>query len=127
MNTRCKICGGSGIKYDRNIEAGSSGELKICECVEKQCSCNGLEPYQVFDDKGNQGWCSCRSVRMKLARVKKAFRESQIPRKYQWKFVEDFVVVNDAAGRLISIASMIRGRFGGIAQGILFMGKRRKR
>lgn len=117
MIKKCKKCGGSGIIYDRNIEAGSVGELKLCECVEKQCSCNGLEPYQIFDDKGNQDWCPCRTVRMKLARVKKAFKESQIPRKYMWKFVEDFEIVNDVAQRLISIPNLIRENSAGKGSG----------
>ncbi|MFC1693043.1 ATP-binding protein [Candidatus Latescibacterota bacterium] len=87
---RCKICGGTGIIYDRDIKAGSYGELKICPCIEKQCTCNAIPPYQVFDKNGDHSWCACRWARIKLETTKKAFRESRIPQKYKWKFIEDF-------------------------------------
>ncbi|MCE5251751.1 ATP-binding protein [bacterium] len=104
---RCRICGSSGIIYDRDIKAGTHGELRICDCIEKLCSCGGAEPYQVFDNKGNFSWCPCRSARLKLATVRKAFKEAQVPNKYKWKFIEDFEIVNDVAQKLIGMVTTV--------------------
>lgn len=104
----CKICGGSGILYDRNPSSETFGDLILCPCVMKACSCGGNPPYQTFDAGGNHSWCTCRSARMKLAATKKAFRDSQIPKKYLWKFIEDFERVNPAAERLLGMISAIR-------------------
>ncbi len=91
---RCKICGGTGIIYDRNIQAGSQGEFRVCDCIVKQCKCGAVPPYQVFDEKGVHSWCDCRSAMIRLEAAKKAFRESQIPRKFRLKFLDDFKSVS---------------------------------
>ena len=110
MMRPCKQCGNSGVIYDRTVEAGTYGELKVCSHVEKACKCGGIPPYQIFTDDGQQTWCSCRSPRIRLIATKKAFRESQIPKKYMWKFYEDFEVVSDKANMLVGFATTIRER-----------------
>ena len=105
---RCKICGGTGIIYDRNIEAGSHGELKVCECIEKKCKCGAVPPYQVFNKEMKHSWCACRTARLRLEATKKVFKNSCIPRKYMWKFHEDFEIVNEIAEKLINTATSIR-------------------
>ena len=87
---RCKKCGGTGVVFDRDIKNAGPGELMLCDCTVTKCSCGGIPPYQVFDSEGNHSWCDCRSARLRLDATKKAFRESQIPRKYMWKFIDDF-------------------------------------
>ncbi|MDP2983438.1 MAG: ATP-binding protein [Candidatus Latescibacter sp.] len=104
----CKVCGSSGIRYDRDIKAGSHGDLVICDCILKKCACGGVPPYQMFQKEGGHSWCACRSARVKLVSAKKAFKESQIPKKYQWKFFEDFKIVAPAANTLVGITSTIR-------------------
>jgi DNA replication protein DnaC len=104
----CKVCGGSGIRYDRDIKIGSRGDLVICDCILKKCTCGGVPPYQMFQKDTGHSWCPCRSARIKLASTKKAFKESQIPKKYQLKFFEDFKIVEPAANTLVGIPSTIR-------------------
>lgn len=87
---RCRICGGSGIVFDRDAQVAGPGELKLCSCIEKQCGCGGTPPYQVFDKNGVHSWCACRAPRLKLEATKKHFKESDIPKKYLWKFCDDF-------------------------------------
>ena len=41
---------------------------------------------------------------------KKAFAESQIPKKYLWKFIEDFEIVSDKAKIITGQASTVRGK-----------------
>jgi len=105
---KCRICGNSDIIYDRTIEVGRTGELKLCGHIEKLCTCGGIPPFQIFDENGKPGWCICRSARLKLTAVKKAFREAELPKKYLWKFIEDFETVSDKARRLIGLVSSIR-------------------
>lgn len=102
------VCGSSGIRYDRDIKAGSHGDLVICDCILKKCACGGVPPYQMFQKEGGHSWCVCRSARVKLVSAKKAFKESQIPKKYQWKFYEDFKNINSVATILLGIGSTIR-------------------
>ena len=104
---KCKVCGGAGIVY-REAAAGSIGDLVLCSCIEKQCTCGGVLPFQVFDLAGNHSWCSCKSVRTRLVYVKKAFKESQIPKKYIWKFYENFNITDPAANTFVGLASTIR-------------------
>ncbi|MFC1490134.1 ATP-binding protein [Candidatus Latescibacterota bacterium] len=105
---KCKTCGSNNIFYDRKNMIGSHGELKVCEHIEKICTCGKIPPYQIFDDKGVQSWCECRGPRLKLVETKRAFKESQIPLKYQWMFSEDFEIVNEKASMLISIVNTIK-------------------
>ena len=104
---KCKLCGGTGIIYDRKIEIGSLGELRICDHIKKKCTCGGFSPYQTFNVKGEYSWCPCRNARIKLASTKKAFKESQIPKKYLWKFIDDFKIVSDKAEKIIGFVSTI--------------------
>ena len=104
----CRICGGKGIIYDRAIEAGSHGDIAVCSCITKKCTCGGVPPYQVFDEKGGHAWCSCKSPRTRLAIAKKSFHESQIPKKYLWKFYEDFEKTDAVANIFVGLASTIR-------------------
>lgn len=106
---KCKVCGNTGIIYDRDIKAGSHGELRVCGHIEKKCECGSVPPYQIFNKNGEHSWCSCRSFRIKLASTKKAFKESQIPKKYFWKFIDDFdEKVSDKAKKLTGIVGTIR-------------------
>lgn len=107
---RCKACGSSGITFNRTIETGSLGELALCGCVEKRCTCGGVEPFQIFDEQGNHSWCPCRTARLKLIAIKKAFKESQIPTKYKWKFREDFKIESPVANKIIGFVDTIRDK-----------------
>ena len=109
--SRCRVCGSTGIFYDRNnITIGSTGEIKLCGCIEKQCSCGGTVPFQVFDSDGIHSWCPCRGPRLKLAAAKKAFRDSQIPKKYKWKFCEDFKTELPHAKNIIGMLASVRDK-----------------
>lgn len=103
---RCKICGGTGVIYDRNFKVGSHGELRVCDCIERQCNCGARPPYQVFTENGEHSWCHCRKARLRLEKTKKAFRESQVPKKYLWKFLEDFEIVSPEVDKIITFSTI---------------------
>ncbi len=81
-----------GIIYDRNIVQGSHGELKLCSHVLEHCICGGISPYQYFDDSNEHQWCLCRPYRQKLKTVNRHFSKSDIPKKFKYKFLEDFEI-----------------------------------
>lgn len=103
----CPKCKGTGVIYDRTVQAGSHGELRLCDCIEKKCACGSVPPYQVFDSEGNHAWCECRAPRIRLENTRKAFRDAEIPRKYLWKFREDFKIVKPEANRIIGSVGTI--------------------
>jgi DNA replication protein DnaC len=68
-----------------------------------------MPPYQIFSPKGEHSWCPCRGARTRLNATKKAFRESQIPKRYLWKFIEDFTTEDiPKAGQILGMISAIR-------------------
>ncbi len=110
---RCRHCGGTGIVFDRS---NPPGEIRLCDCITKQCACGGRAPYEVFDDKGNNSWCACAIPRRRMDAVRAAFRDADIPRKYLWKFSEDFSTEHlkgdraslSTANKIVGIAGTIR-------------------
>jgi DNA replication protein DnaC len=86
----CRRCDGLGYFYDRQVKAGQVGESKVCACVEEMCRCGGKMPYQYFDAQLEAHWCPCRPYRQKLRQVQRLFANSDVPKKYQWRFLDDF-------------------------------------
>lgn len=86
----CRRCDGLGYRYSREVRAGQFGETKVCICVEAICQCKGQMPYQYFDAKMEPHWCPCRPYRKKLRQVQRLFAQSDVPKKYLWKFLDDF-------------------------------------
>ncbi len=84
---RCRNCGGIGVIFDRSTP---HGELRLCDCIQKACGCGGHPPYETFDTGGTQSWCPCAVPRKNLELTRLAFRDAGIPRKYMWKFKDDF-------------------------------------
>ncbi|MBI2952547.1 ATP-binding protein [bacterium] len=91
----CQRCGGLGYYYDSEVKAGRVGETKVCVCVEAACRCGGRMPYQYFDAQMEGHWCPCRPYRQRLRRVQRLFAQSDVPIKYEWKFLEDFIELKD--------------------------------
>ena len=104
--TQCRHCGGSGVVFDRSIPPG---ELRLCDCIQKACGCGGRPPYEMFGTDGAPTWCACAVPRKKLELARLAFKNAGIPRKYMWKFSEDFDTshLKDDRGRLIAANNII--------------------
>jgi DNA replication protein DnaC len=85
--TQCRHCGGSGVLFDRSTPPG---ELRLCDCIQKACDCGGHPPFEKFDSDGAPSWCPCAVPRKNLELTRLAFRDAGIPRKFMWKFSEDF-------------------------------------
>ena len=90
---QCGRCGGAGIYYDSQIEAGRYGSLILCSCLDEVCRCGGRTPYQYWDENFRSQWCPCRPVRKKVGEISRLFKQAEIPERFRWKFQEDFKTV----------------------------------
>ncbi len=83
----CDICNNSGYIYE-NLPDGSRG-IRLCDCVLSNCKCNKEYPYLYLDgDKLKK--CYCAPFRLKFEKVKYAFSNSGLPKKFYLKFLDDF-------------------------------------
>lgn len=124
----CGRCGGVGIFYDPHVEAGRYGQLRLCACIEEQCRCRKVPPYQYWDENSRRHWCSCQPFRRRLAETNRLFKQAEIPEKYKWKFQDDFHRVAEdgtliplADKVLVELASLVESR-GQPRRGYLFHG-----
>jgi DNA replication protein DnaC len=85
---QCSKCGGVGLFFDPQIEAGRYGQLRLCACIE--CRCGGRAPYQYWDEDSRSQWCPCRFYRRKMSETNRLFRQADMPERYKWKFIDDF-------------------------------------
>lgn len=91
QSTDCAQCAGVGIYYDRSVQAGRYGQLRLCSCIADQCACSGVPPFQHWDGHGQRHWCFCRSYRRRLAETNRLYKEADIPERYRWKYISDFL------------------------------------
>ena len=84
-----------GYYYDRKIEAGQHGEIRLSPAVQAACRCGGVPPFQVMGASGDPEWCVCRAHRVRISQIDTLIRNAQIPVPFRYKFLEDF---EDTAG-----------------------------
>ncbi|MSS70819.1 MAG: AAA family ATPase [Candidatus Latescibacteria bacterium] len=126
----CRKCDGLGYFYDGKVKAGQFGETKICICVEAFCRCGGRTPYQYFDAQMEAHWCPCRPYRQKLRQVQRLFAHSDVPKRYQWKFLDDFKEADPKGVKIrgaMDLKSVVRRRvetcqLGKAPRGVLLWG-----
>lgn len=113
----CERCGGVGIYYDRNVEVGRYGQLRLCECVQQHCRCGGVKPYQYWDENSRRQWCPCRPFRRRLSETNRLFRQVEIPERFRWTFLDDFhrtaedgTSVPIADKMMVEVASLIEAK-----------------
>ena len=87
----CNICSGEGFVY---IPSGGRTRwdfLEPCRCIEEKCLCDKQPPYYYSEENSNTlKACSCSTIRKKLTRIRKLFSESNIPKKYQYRRLNEF-------------------------------------
>ncbi len=86
----CARCEGVGLYYDRTVEVGRFGQLRLCACVESLCRCTGRTPYQYWDEDSRRRPCPCGPYRRRLADTNALFHQAEVPERYRWKFQDDF-------------------------------------
>ena len=79
-----------GYYYDRKIEAGQHGEIRLSPAVQAACRCGGLMPFQTMGPDGDPVWCACRPFRQRISSIDRLIGSAQIPVPFRYKFLEDF-------------------------------------
>ncbi len=85
----CSRCHGLGYYYDCSGSSPNEQGIRLCECVTDQCRCGGEFPYTFYRDM-IPALCPCAPYRKKFNRVLLTFQNAGIPKKYQFKFLQDF-------------------------------------
>ncbi|HPP86964.1 MAG TPA: ATP-binding protein [bacterium] len=92
---KCKYCDGRG--YVKN---NAAQKVDLCDCIKRQCKCSGEDNYMYYDkDINAYRQCICRNYAFRINKINKIYKEADIPRNYQWKFIEDIEMIdNDKKG-----------------------------
>ncbi|MBN1501660.1 MAG: ATP-binding protein [Spirochaetes bacterium] len=118
----CAYCNHEGLI--KNSEAYVLGEepLSVCpKCVKPSCRCGGEEPY-FYTEEGKIKQCSCRDVRLRIAKINSIYKNSGIDKKFQWRFLNEFNVRNKNDERAKKAAYSIITRFPNIDRGLYLWG-----
>ena len=105
---KCRRCEDRGFYYDRSQPAQESRTLSLCDCVQRTCKCDGDAPYQYFDEAGQPHWCPCRKYRLDMRKTERLLAQTNIPKKFQWRFLPDFRE-RGPDNRLIKDAKRLKG------------------
>ncbi len=121
-NINCDYCEQTGIIHDPHFMVNGESPLSPCpKCVIPKCVCGGESPYYFIKDRQMME-CHCRESRMRIDRVKKIYKTSNIEKKYQWKFFNDFEIRNDFAKKAKNAAYDIVSNFPDVSKGLFLWG-----
>lgn len=90
----CTICSGRGVIVRPSGGRRGISSLELCECVLSMCnSCEGVgEPPFIYLDEeaGLIRNCPCLRYRRRYDRIVELYRDSGIPEKFRYRFLNDF-------------------------------------
>lgn len=91
MNKRSKKC---NLCSDRGyIKKKQQKTVVLCDCIKKICQCKGTNSYFLANpETGEFSRCGCYDYRYNVSKLRKLFKESLLPSKYYFKFIEDFLI-----------------------------------
>lgn len=93
---KCSLCSDRG--YVKNKQTKS---IVLCNCIKKECQCKGTNSFFITDtDTDEMKRCICYKYRQKVSKLKKLYKNSLLPSKYYFKFIEDFQI-KDKNGNFI--------------------------
>lgn len=122
MTTFCSYCEFTGIIKNPDAYITGSDPLSPCpNCVLKDCSCGGQSPY-LYIRGGQVSECSCKPVRMRIEKINRIIVDSDIDKKYRWRFLSEFNVASPAENRAKSAAYKIISDFKKTEKGLFLWG-----
>jgi len=107
ISRKCPKCNGEGFLFTPSGGGRSIDFFELCQCIEEACICDKKPPYMYLnDDLRILSNCSCRETRLKIEHIKRIMLNSNIPYKYQYKRIQDFVIDlgDENASRNMAIA-----------------------
>lgn len=121
-NNYCFSCDFTGIIHDPYFEQLGTEPLAPCpKCVKTQCKCGGIPPY-YYSSNGKILQCTCRETGLKIQKIKNIYSKSGIDRKYRWKFINNYEVINKVTEHAKSATYDIIRNFPNVKKGIFFWG-----
>src|SRR5690606_2910465 len=91
----CEVCGSVGSYFDPLGAGPREGAFVLCDCMKKQCRCEGRAPYKYYDPDSNAiVACPAREAEMAIERNAAVQRACGIPWLYRWRFIS-FVDTSD--------------------------------
>lgn len=122
QSKRCIYCGEyNGIVYNEKHILGEEPIVPCPQCIMPFCKCGGAEPYYYMENGGIQS-CYCRDVRIRIDKIKRIYAVSGIDKKFKWKFLKDFKVMNKQGKDARSVAYNLINRFHDDSKGLFLWG-----
>lgn len=121
-NNFCFSCDYTGIIHDPYFEQSGTEPLSPCpKCISSTCKCGGISPYYYYEN-GRIVQCECREVGLKIQKIKNIYSKSGIDKKYQWKFISNYEVLNKITEQAKSAAYDIVRNFPNVNKGLFLWG-----
>ncbi len=117
----CSFCDRTGIVYNPESVLGEEPLIPCPKCVLPSCRCGGISPYYYMEN-GHIKDCSCRTVRLRIDRIKELYQNSGIEKKFRWRFIGDFRSLNQSAAAARSAAYDMISRFPDVSRGLYLWG-----
>ena len=106
-----------GYYYERQIEAGQHGQIRLSPVVEEACACGGIMPFQIMGATGDPEWCVCRPYRQRISHIDRLIANAQIPNRFRYKFLEDFD--ETSGGEIVPDIAKLKGMLSSTADSVL--------
>ncbi|MBN2040167.1 MAG: ATP-binding protein [Spirochaetes bacterium] len=118
----CISCEFTGIIHNPHFEQLGTEPLAPCpKCVKTKCKCGGISPY-YYNENGKILQCSCRETALKIQKIKSIYAKSGIDKKYRWKFINNYEVINKATEQAKNTAYNIIREFPNVKKGLFLWG-----
>ncbi|MFH0974304.1 MAG: AFG1/ZapE family ATPase [Spirochaetota bacterium] len=118
----CFSCDFTGIVHDPHFEQLGMEPIMPCpKCVVSNCKCGGVPPY-YFSENGKIIQCTCRDINLKIQKIKSIYSKSGIDKKYKWKFINNYEVLNRITEQVKSAAYDIIQTFPDVKKGLFLWG-----
>ncbi|MFW5808586.1 MAG: ATP-binding protein, partial [Spirochaetota bacterium] len=118
----CSFCEYTGIIKNPDAYILGKEPLSPCpKCVLETCTCGGVSPY-LYIDGGRVSECACKPVRTRIERINRLINDSEIDRKYRWRFLSEFNVITPSENRAKAAAYKIITDFHRTEKGLFLWG-----
>jgi DNA replication protein DnaC len=118
----CQWCDYTGIVHNTGAYITGEDPLSLCpKCSGTKCRCGGREPY-YYVNEGQIAECSCRNLRLKIARINSLYAKSGIDKHFRWRFINEFNSVTKHAEYAKKLAYDIITKFPKMEKGLYLWG-----
>jgi DNA replication protein DnaC len=118
----CAFCDHTGVVRNEGAYVTGDLPLSLCpRCSQPKCRCGGKIPFYYYDE-GEVRECECRRLHLKIERINELYLSCGIDKKYRWRFLNEFNVVNSNAQNAKNFAYEIITAYPNIDRGLYLWG-----